>query len=88
MDWNPAFFDSILKSAGVEQLTKEAAERAYANAHASAPVKTGDYQRGLAIEREVKQYRTVYRLVGRDWKTKIIEARLGILVRALKAAKQ
>ena len=88
MDFNPGFFDSILKTPKVEQLTRDAAERALTAAKATAPVVEGDYQGGLQLERVESDYRVTYRVVGRDWKTLLIEARLGILARALKAAKQ
>ena len=88
MDFNPGFFDSILKTPKVEQLTRDAAERALTAAKATAPVVEGDYQAGLQLERVESDYRITYRVVGRDWKTLLIEARLGILARALKAAKQ
>lgn len=85
--FNPAFFDNILKSAGVENLTNQAALQALRRAQSSAPVKTGDYWRGLVIRKKQARYRTVYQVVGTDWKTMIIESKKGVLARALRAVK-
>lgn len=85
--FNPMFFDRIMRSAGVESLTKAAAEKTLANAQATAPVKSGDYWSGFRIRKKNAKYRTVYQVVGTDWKTMIIESKRGILARALKAAK-
>lgn len=86
IQYNRAFFDGFMKTAKVDALTRESAERVLAQARATAPVKEGDYKARLRIERKEARFRAVYRIVGTDWKTMIIEARLGVLVRALKAA--
>lgn len=82
--FNPKFFDQIGKSAGVERLTKNAADKVLQEARATAPVDSGDYKAGLHIEKGQSRYRTVYRVVGDDWKTLLVEAWTGNLARALK----
>lgn len=86
VDFNPKFFDEILRSAGVERLTDEGAERALAIAKADAPVKTADYRDGLHIEHREAQHRRAARVVGDDAKTLLIESKTGNLARALKKA--
>lgn len=88
IDFNPEFFDGIMKSAGIAKLSKEVAEKAAAVARSTAPYKTGDYQRGIKVEKRESRYRAGYRVVGTDWKTMIIESKTGNLARALKAAKK
>ena len=83
VNFNPKFFDQIGKSAGVERLSQDAAQRVLANAKAAAPVDTGDYKEGLHIEKEGGRYRTVFRVVGDDWKTLLVEAWTGNLARAV-----
>lgn len=84
--WDQSFFDTIMRSAGVQSLEKEAAERVLAAAQASAPVDTGDYKRGLRIVKAERKYRTAFLVEGTDWKTLILESKHGILARALKSA--
>lgn len=85
VNFNPWYFEQLGKSAGVERLTKQAAERVLAKARATAPVASGDYKRGLRIERVTSRYRYVYRVIGDDWKTLLVEARTGNLARALRS---
>lgn len=86
LDFDQAYFDRVMRSAGVQSLERAAAERVLAAAKASAPVDTGDYRRGLKIEKAEAKYRTVYLVVGTDWKTMLVESRTGNLARALKSA--
>jgi hypothetical protein len=79
------YFDEIMKSAKVDALSKDLAHEALAVAQHTAPVKDGDYKRGLAVEVRPARYRRVYRVVGRDPKTLLVEAKTGNLARALKA---
>jgi hypothetical protein len=85
VDFNPKFFDEIMKSAKVEALTTELADEVLAVAKHTAPVDSGDYRAGLHKETRETQYRTVVRVVGDDPKTLLIEAKTGNLARALKA---
>lgn len=85
--FNDSFFDSVLNSAGVQRLCRSKAEQALAIARATAPVGTGAYKAGLAVEAKRSAHRTVYRVVGHDKKTMLVESKTGNLVRALKAVR-
>lgn len=82
--FNQKYFDRIGKSAGVERLTEAAAKKVLREARATAPVDSGDYRRGLQIEKKESRYRSVFLVVGRDRKTLLVEAWTGNLARALK----
>lgn len=84
--FDDGYFKSILRSAGVDTLTKSAAERILARAKATAPVDTGDYRRGLQIKKTRGATRDVYLVIGTDWKTLLVESKTGNLARALKGA--
>lgn len=86
VQFDQSFFDTILRSSGVESLALAAAKRVLSTAQASAPVDSEDYKSGLRIERAEGKYRTVFLVTGTDWKTLLIEAKLGVLARALKSA--
>lgn len=88
LEFNPGFFESVLRQPKVEELTDAAGRRALAAAKSSAPVDSGDYQRGLHIEHHESRFRRTTRVVGDDEKTLLIESKTGTLARALKAAKQ
>jgi hypothetical protein len=88
VDFNPQFFETVLRQPKVEALTDAAGNRALANAKTNAPVDTADYQRGLHIEHHESRYRRTTRVVGDDEKTMLIESKTGNLARSLKAAKQ
>ena len=87
IDFNPAFFDQILQSAGVKALCNAKAQQALAIARSNAPVDTGDYRNGLAVEQVQHAHRTTYQVVGHDPKTMLIESKTQNLARALKAVK-
>lgn len=86
VEFNPKYFNAIMRAAGVQVLQREAAERVLAKAKATAPYDSGDYQRGLRIKKRASQYRDVYIVEGTDWKTLLVEAKTGNLARALKSA--
>lgn len=88
VEFNPGFFETVLRQPRVEQLTDEAARRALGAAKANAPVDTAAYQRGLRLEHHNSRYRRTSRVVGTDPKTLLIESKTGNLARALKAAKR
>lgn len=88
IEFNDMFFDNIMKSAGVEALTKETAQRAAGIARSTAPVDTGSYRNQIRVIVRESRYRRVYRVVGDDPKTLLIESKTGNLARALKATKQ
>lgn len=67
------------------ELTKRA-ERVLAAAKADPHDDTGDYEAGLHIEQATTD-RAVVRVVSGDWKGHILEAKYGILSRALDEAR-
>lgn len=88
MEFNPNFFETVLRQPKVEALTDAAANRALSAAKSAAPVDSADYQRGLHLEHHESRFRRTTRVVGDDEKTMLIESKTGNLARALKAAKQ
>ncbi|MBO3663732.1 HK97 gp10 family phage protein [Microbacterium stercoris] len=87
VEFNPRFFETVLRQPKVEQLTDAAAERALSNMKANAPVDTAEYRDGLHIEHRESRFRRVTRVVGDDEKTLLIESKQGVMARGLKAAK-
>lgn len=83
--FNQKFFDSIMRSAGVQSMERDVAERVLARAQETAPYDSGDYRNGLRIRRAERQYRTAFLVEGTDWKTLLVEAKTGNLARALKS---
>lgn len=86
VEFDQGFFDSLMRSAGIQSLQQAAAQRVLAAAQASAPVKTGAYKRGLRIAKADHKYRTTYLVEGTDPHTLLVEAKTGNLARALKSA--
>ena len=74
-----AFFEQLGRSAGVEAAVAGIAEAGASAARASAPVDSGDYQRGIGVEVRRGRGRTVARIVASDPKSLIVEARTGNL---------
>ena len=100
VDFNDKFFEDILNSAKVKQLTRQAANRVLAEAKTSAPVgdpsdpvykdparHPGQYRDGLGIEEVKRAHRTTVMVVGHDAKTLLVESRTGNLAKALKKAR-
>lgn len=85
--FNDEFFAKIMKSAQVVALTKAKAEEVLKIAQSTAPVDTGAYRDGLAVQKLSHEYRDTFMVEGADPKTLLIEAKTGNLARALKAAK-
>lgn len=75
----------LLKSDEVRAALTQRAERVLAKAKADPHDDTGAYERGLHIEQHTTD-RAVVRVVSGDWKGHILEAKYGILSRALDAA--
>lgn len=84
--FNDRFFDEIMRSAAVVGLCEAKAQRVLAAAKASAPVDSGAYRAGLAVERHDSAHRAVVRVVGSDAKTLLVESKTGNLARALRRA--
>lgn len=82
--FNQPVMDRILESPQVIEATRQVAERGMAAIVASAPEDTGAYKRGFRLESRKSRFRTVWRIVGRDSKTVLIESRRGVVVRAMK----
>jgi hypothetical protein len=85
--FNQRYFDRIMQTASVRDVVKKKAAEALAIAQATAPVDTGAYRDSLKLEQHQAQYRSAWRVVGTDKKTMLIEAKLGVLARALKQVK-
>lgn len=83
--FNQSTLDQVLRSPKVVEQTRAITEQGLRAAQSAAPVDTGEYRDGLKLERREAKYRTVWRVVGTDPKTMLIESRLGVLVRALKS---
>jgi len=75
----------LLNSGEVRALCTVKAQRILAAAKADPHDDTGAYEEGLHIEQHTTD-RAVVRVVSGDWKGHILEARYGILARALDAA--
>jgi len=88
VDFNEEFFSTIMRSAGVGALCRVKTENALAIAQSTAPVDTGAYRDGLAIEKVPHRYRDTYEVVGHDRKTLLVESKTGNLARALKAVRK
>lgn len=100
MHFNEDFFKGIMRSAGVEELCRQKAQKTLDAAKASAPVgdlsdpvykeqgrHPGQYKEGLHIEKVAHASRDTYMVVGSDPKTLLVESKTGNLARALKKAK-
>jgi len=86
MQFRDAFFEEMGRSAGVERLTKAAADKVANEARAGAPVDSGDYVAGIEVVKRESKNRTVFLVKGTDWKTMLVESKTGNLVRALRKA--
>ena len=87
VDFNEAYFASVLRTPPIENLTKERAQAVLATAQATAPVDSGDYKRGLRLVKHSSQYRDAWRVTGTDWKSMLVESKTGNLARAVKRTK-
>ena len=87
VEFNPKFFETVLRGPKVEALVDAAAGQILATAKAAAPVDTGEYRDGLHIEHHDSRFRRTTRVVGSDDKTMLLESKTGNLARAVKAAK-
>lgn len=83
---NHAGIQSLLDGGqGVDSMLRSKAAAVLAHAQADPHDDTRDYESGLRIE-EAHTDRLVVRVVSGDWKGHILEAKYGILARALDAA--
>lgn len=83
-------FERLLRAegpyAGIRTMLTEKIRPVLAAAKADPHDDTGDYERGLHIEQATTD-RAVVRVVSGDWKGHILEAKYGILSRALDEAR-
>jgi len=84
MQFNDAFFEEMARSASVDALVKSRADAVANEARATAPVDSGDYKGGIVVKKKKAKRRNVHLVIGTDWKTMLIEAKTGNLVRALR----
>jgi hypothetical protein len=84
---NHAGMAQLLKSSGVAADIQRRAEQVAAAARASAPVDTGAYQAGIHVTMETHPSRVEAHVSSDVWYAGILEAKLGILGRALDAAR-
>ena len=84
--WNDPGAQAILDGAqGVRPMLHARAQRALAAAKADSHDDTYDYENGLRVVEDHTD-RLVVRVASGDWKGHILEAKYGILARALDAA--
>lgn len=86
VEWNDEFFARVLNAPETIALLQRKADAVAAEAIATAPVDTGEYQ--ASIHTEVVQHpsRTVVRVVADAPHAWVVEANTGNLARALDAA--
>jgi hypothetical protein len=88
MKFNEDAIAELAKSPAVLRLTEEAAGRVLGFARSGAPVDQGDYEDGLDMELRTTRFRVVWVVIGRDWKTMLVEAMTGNLQKALRRAER
>lgn len=86
--WNQPVVDRILRDPSIVAVTEAIAQRGAAAARAAAPVDSGDYRNGIRVARRESRYRTVFRVLASDSKSKLIESKLGILARVGKGMRR
>jgi hypothetical protein len=83
--FNRGLADEVLRAPKVVEQTGAIAETGAQIAKSTAPVDTGEYRDRIHVERKEAKFRTVFKVVGSDPKTLLIESKRGTLARALKA---
>lgn len=86
--WNQPNMDRVLRDPGIVSQTEAIAQRAAAAARASAPVESGAYRDGIRVVRRESRYRTVFRVLASDSKSRLIESKRGILARVAKGLRK
>lgn len=86
--WNQPVMDQALRAPQIVAETEAIAQRAAAAARAAAPVDSGDYRNGIRVVRRESRYRTVFRVLASDRKSKLLESKIGILARVAKRARK
>ena len=85
---NDDAYEQILRAGRTEQLVEDSADRILSTAVTGAPVRSGDYKRGIKKQHKQARYRRVTQVIATDPKSLLIEAKTGNLARAAKAAKR
>jgi hypothetical protein len=84
---NSAGMREMLKSSGIAADMHRRAEQVAAAARSSAPVESGDYRASIIVTDEMQATRAVSTVGATVEYAPIVEARLGVLGRALDAAR-
>ena len=79
-------FVQILKNGAVAGILEQAASQVQSAAVALAPIEFGDYVGSIHVEVEEHDSRVVAHVVASDPKSHILEAKYGVLARAIDAA--
>lgn len=94
-EFNEAFFENLGRSPAVVSLCREKAEQIAAVARSTAPVgpdsrggAPGDYRDSIHVEIQHRGRRDAAVVVADNWKSMLIEANTGNLVRALNQVKR
>lgn len=82
------FINTVGKSAHVRQIIEGIANGVAAEARLIAPYDTGAYERSIHVEMESTPHRYVAKVVADDWKSGILEAKHGVLAKALRRGKK
>lgn len=88
MKFNESFFENLGKSAEVTALCTDAANKAKALMESTAPVDTGVYKNSFEVKVVERAKRNVALVINNDRKTLAIEARRGVMARAIQAVKR
>lgn len=86
--WNQPNMDRVLRDPSIVSETEVIAQRGAAAARAAAPVDTAAYRDGIRVVRRESRYRTVFRVLASDSKSKLIESKRGILARVAKGLRK
>lgn len=87
VEFNERFFDEALNSTGVRTAIDLAAERAAAEAKATAPVDSGTYRDSIHVEHEQGEHRQVALVVADAPHALWVEVNTGNLAKAIRKAK-
>lgn len=82
--FNQSTLDRIMQAPAVIEATRQIADQGMRAIQADAPEDSGDYKRGFRLVARKSRYRTVWRIVGTDRKTLLLESRGGFIARAMK----
>lgn len=88
MEFNETFFANLGKSAEVTNLCLDRANKIAELARSTAPIDEGDYRDSIQVVTKEATKRNVVLVVAGNWKSMIIEAKTGNLVRALNKVKK